>query len=45
VTVAKSSNEQIRELVSDLRVLTERDENRRREVEKLVAKVETLQAE
>ncbi len=43
--MAKSSNEQIRELVSDLRVLTERDENRRREVEKLVAKVETLQAE
>ncbi|HEY1189230.1 MAG TPA: hypothetical protein VGE74_16375 [Gemmata sp.] len=43
--MAKSPSEQIRDLVSDLKVLTERDDNRRREVEKLSAKVETLQTE
>lgn len=43
--MAKSPTEQIRELVADLEVLTDRDENRRREVEKLTAKVESLQAE
>jgi predicted nuclease with TOPRIM domain len=45
VTGAKSPSEQIRELVSDLRVLSERDENRRRELERVISKTETLQAE
>jgi predicted RNase H-like nuclease (RuvC/YqgF family) len=43
--MAKSPSEQIRDLVTDLKVLAERDDNRRREVEKLTAKVEVLQAE
>lgn len=43
--MAKSPSEQIRDLVADLKVLTERDDNRRRELEKLGAKVETLQVE
>jgi hypothetical protein len=45
VTVAKSPSEQIRELISDLRVLSERDENRRRELERVISKTEMLQAE
>lgn len=43
--MAKSPSEQIRDLVADLKVLTERDDNRRREVEKLTAKVESLQTQ
>lgn len=43
--MAKSQVEQIRDLVADLKVLSDRDENRRREFDKLTAKVESLQAE
>ncbi|AWM36708.1 hypothetical protein GobsT_54490 [Gemmata obscuriglobus] len=43
--MAKSPSEQIRDLVADLKVLADRDDNRRRELEKLSAKVETLQTE
>ncbi len=43
--MAKSPSEQIRELATDLRVSQERDEQRRREVERVVSKVETMQTE
>jgi chromosome segregation ATPase len=43
--VAKSPTEQIRDLVVDLRVLSERDENRRRELERVILKSDSLQAE
>lgn len=45
MTVAKSPSEQIRELATDIRLAQERDEQRRREVDKVVTKVEALQAE
>ncbi|MDY3554451.1 hypothetical protein R5W24_003575 [Gemmata sp. JC717] len=43
--MAKSPSEQIRDLVADLKVLADRDDNRRRELEKLSTKVEALQTE
>lgn len=43
--MAKSPSEQIRELAADIRVAQERDEQRRREVERVVAKVDVLQTE
>jgi AcrR family transcriptional regulator len=43
--VAKSPTEQVRELVLELKVLTERDENRRRELERVAVKAEATQAE
>lgn len=38
--MAKSAAEQVRELVTELRILTERDENRRQDVERLVARLD-----
>ena len=43
--MAKSPSEQIRELVAELKILAERDENRRRDVERLTRKSEDLPAE
>jgi hypothetical protein len=43
--VAKSPTEQIRDVAADVKVLHERDETRRREVERLTTKAEAVQAE
>ena len=43
--MAKSPSEQLREVASDIKVLYERDENRRRELERLIAKYEAAQTE
>lgn len=40
MTVAKSPTEQIRELVTELRALAERDEYRRQEMERLTARAD-----
>ena len=45
MTVAKSPTEQVRELVQELKVLAERDENRRRELERITTKVDCMQVE
>jgi hypothetical protein len=45
VTVAKSPTEHIREMVVEIKVLAERDENRRRELERVVARTDALLTE
>lgn len=43
--MAKSPTEQIRELVVELRVLAERDENRRRDLERVTETIDTIRTE